>query len=162
MTIEAGGVTTSDHIPIIVIISTSFIIKETKTIKDYNNTNWETFQEKLTDNTNVQRQSIPLAGRVTIDEAITKWMTDIQDTMNDTIPYKTINEHISPTSNDLIKYMEIFYDELRTKDAWTNEDRERIRQIQTIIRNESKRLHTDKWNTVIIKLQDKYNDPSKF
>ena len=97
MTIEAGDVTTSDHIPIIVIISTSFIIKETKTIKDYNNTNWETFQEKLTDNTNVQRQSIPLAGRVTIDEAITKWMTDIQDTMNDTIPYKTINEHISPT-----------------------------------------------------------------
>ena len=136
-----------------------------KTIRDYNKTNWETFQEKLTDRTNIQRQDVPLIDRVDkdkIDVAMTKWMTDITDTMNDTIPTKTINDHISPTDNDLIKYMEILYDELRTKDVWTIEDRQRIRQIQTIIRDESKRLHTDKWDKTIDDLQEKYNDQTKF
>ena len=81
MAITEGDITTSDHIPIIVKISTKPIIKEIKKTKDFKNVDWDRFRDIIEEKTDRQDRQIPLQDRCInkdiIDIAMKTWIDDI-------------------------------------------------------------------------------------
>ena len=166
MIITEGDITTSDHLPFLVTLSTKPIIKEIKQTRNYKNADWDSYQSKLEEKIERQYRQIPLnrgpIDRNKIDIAIQTWMQDIIDTANETIPMKTIKYHIHTKDSDLIKILETSYDTIKNKAVWNEEDRQLTRRIQEMIREESTRLARETWAETINKLQDCYGDPRKF
>lgn len=161
-----GDITTADHIPIVVKLSTNPIIVEDKRIKDYRNANWELFREKLEQKVTRQQEEITLNdGRVDrrrIDEALEKWTDDLVRTEAEIVPNKTITRQIRPPTSDLLRLLETSYDTIRERSIQTIEQRQQTRQIQSMIMEELKRLSNERWSSEINKMQDVYNDPRKF
>ena len=166
MAITEGDITTSDHIPIIVKISTKPIIKEIKKTKDFKNVDWDRFRDIIEEKTDRQDRQIPLQDRRInkdiIDIAMKTWIDDIADTIDDITPTKQLKYYIHPRESDLIKVLEMTYDTLKTKDSWTIEDRQMLRQIQQQIKDEATRLANLEWDKTIKDLQDCYGDATKF
>lgn len=161
-----GDVTTSDHLPIEMLISTKPIRYEKKKIKDYGNTNWDMYKQKIEEKIEGQDRDIPLQGRrITkeiIDEAMGRWMADIIDVTNEVIPEKEKMYYTHPIDSDFIKILEMTYDTLRNKVFWTEDDRQMIRNIQEQIKEEATRMTNVKWTKTIEQVQDYYGDPRKF
>ena len=79
--ITQGEITTSDHLPIIIIISTKPIIKEIRKEPNVKKTNWNEFKRKLTEKVIIQEEQINLnhnrVSKDIINNANKKWIEDI-------------------------------------------------------------------------------------
>ena len=164
--ITEGDITTSDHIPILMTIATRPILREIKKTKDYRNADWDKFREVMDEKITRQERQVPLTDRqidkTIIDEALRAWTDDITETIEDTVPTKEMKYFTHPRDSDLLKLLEMMYTEMKSRDQWTIEDRQVLRHIQEIIKEEATRLNNQKWSETIDKLQDCYGDSAKF
>ena len=83
-------------------------------------------------------------------------------TVEEKIPHKKLSYYTHPRDSDLLKLLEMTYEEMKNKNQWTIEDRQVVRRIQEVIKEEATRLYNQKWSETIDKLQDCYGDPMKF
>ena len=90
------------------------------------------------------------------------WIGIIDDAAEETIPKTKITYHIHARESDYLKLLEYQYNQLRNINGWTREQRELIRNIQEQLKEENLRLYREAWNNKIRKLNDIYNDPTRF
>ena len=165
MAILEGDLTSSDHLPIVVKLSTNPIVKEHRTRRDFKNANWEGIETYLRDRVKEQEEEIPMEGRVDkhrIDEAINKWTNSITDAIDQFVPKKKIIYYKHPKTSDYLRLLELAYETIRHKHHYTIADRQTIRDLQRNLNEEAKRFHRESWSEAIEKLQEKDNDPTAF
>ena len=80
----------------------------------------------------------------------------------ETIPQNKISYYIHPPNSDFINILENQYQQLMTLNHWTRDHLDMIKNIQTLIKNESKRLQDKTWSDKLGKLQEAYMDPKTF
>ena len=97
-----------------------------------------------------------------IDNEIQNWMNTIMEVAEETIPKNKINYYTHSPSSDLINILENQYQQLMTLNHWTRDHLDMIKNIQTRIKNESKRLQDEVWSDKMGKLQESYLDPKTF
>ena len=171
--IQPGEVTTSDHLFNIITISTKAIVSSPRTTRKIKETDWDAFAEEATSELRLNNRltAVSQSSQTTsyteaeINENLNEWMEIVKTVMERKIPVKSIKLQVHYKKSDLLKLCETRYKELIRRAAdrgLTREERDGITEIQDRIREESKRLSTEKWNTIIEKLDIDYNDQSKF
>lgn len=78
----------SDHLPVTFVLNTEVIPIPPREIRDYQNTNWPLFRQRLNDNIQIKRNITCIAE---IDEAVSYLTEQIQKTIRREIPTVTIN-----------------------------------------------------------------------
>ena len=141
--IEPGDITTSDHIPIILRISTQpILIKKPETL-NYRKADWDLFQNILNDKITINNlQSIDMAQ---LERELENWVSNIKYAMNKTIPKTNHNifYQIKPTSH--IKFIQYLLNSLKThatQHGWTIDDF----RIYQNLKNEMIRNCKDEYN----------------
>ena len=102
ISIKQGKVTTSDHLPIHIEISTRPIIKETKSNFNYKKAKWDDFQSKIENKTVLSDMNNKTQRE--IDNEIQNWMNTILEVAEETIPKNKISYYIHPPNSDFISF----------------------------------------------------------
>ena len=168
MAIREGSLTSSDHIPILINLSTKPILIPTEKKWNLNKTDWEKFKNEM--EAEMQRQLDTLIevedneiDTNKIDEYYKKWMDSIVTSINNTTPLKTYKLISNYKESDLLKLVEEKYREIKYNNRqWTRENIRETRILQEIIIEESKRLTQENWDTKIENLKVEYSQPALF
>ena len=158
MAIEKGKITTSDHLPVIGILSTKAISKKVEERRNYNKADWEKYKRLIEDKIIMEENNLPLENRQinkeVIDKASENWMKILNEAAEESIPKTKTNYYIHPKESDYLKLLEQLYIQIMNYNNWTLEELAMIRQIQVAVKEEIIRLCNEKWNEKIYKLND--------
>ena len=160
VSINPGTLTTSDHLPINITISTKPIIKEQKTRFNFKRANWEKYQELISDNTTMTNLNNQTKDK--IDEEMESWLSNITAAASEAIPVTGLKYLIHPHNSDFLKILVNMYNQLMSLNYWNRQQLYLIRGIQEQIKNENLRLYKETWSNKISKIQEIYNDPKIF
>ena len=169
--IKQGKLTTSDHFPIVMKISTLPIVKEFKKVYVMRKANWDKFRDKvteeitkldndaetaLTDGTNVDKRKI--------DKSINGWMNAIKTGMEISIPTRKLKFVNHPKDSDYLRLLESMYINLTNNVYNTNprDYKHRVTWIQEQLRIENNKLNREYWENKIKEINDLYTDPTQF
>ena len=161
--IEQGNITSSDHIPIVLTVSTRPIYVKRSETYQYKRANWEQFKQilerkitiKTLNNYNIEQ----------IEEEMNDWINTVKETMDKTIPKTTYIPTYQTISTPQIRQLEQLYNTLRSNaetNGWTYE---RYRQ-HTDIRHQLRELcieaHNKTWENNINHTIQISNDAKAF
>ena len=166
MTMYEGNLTTSDHVPVIMEVSTKPIMTQITPRWNLKRTDWDNFktilsnqmieQERKLNNTRVINKEI-------IDEELEYWVKAITTSVDQTTPKRAYKITPNIKETDTLRRVENQYINLRfTTNYWTRQQIEDIKTLQRIILNKTKQVNESHWNTTIENLQEIYNDSAKF
>ena len=162
--ITQGPLTSSDHIPIIMKISTAPIQTPIPPRPCFAKANWEEFKnyisQNMEDNATVENGTLE-----EIDEEIEKWYTSITESKRRHIPithYRTLphTPHSQHTQNLLIQF-----NALRTHSTthgWTRAHYNRYRKLKYLIHDSLLQESSRHWQNTITKLAALYKHPPEF
>ena len=160
-----GPLTSSDHVPVILTLSTNPIAIPTAPRHDYANANWDDFKtatiQHLADHP-LQLNGRPLED---IDAAITHWYQAVEAGKTAAIPRKRFRVVPHPTHSDTLRALRVqFLNLVALGDArgWDRELYHRQKQLQRDLLMESKRLASQKWEEMIAAIAEDVRDPAKF
>ena len=159
--------TSFDHLPVIIKLSTKPIIKTGIERFKFTTANWELFKEKIEEKIEIENINNNLTDRQDIDAAIienslNKWMNIITETRDEIIPKTEINYLIHARDSDYLKLLENVCKQILNKQIWTREDLDIIKEIQRRILEENLRLSKEAWEIKINWLNDICKDSTKF
>ena len=163
-----GKLTSSDHLLVIIKLSTKPIIKTGIERFEFPSANWELFKEKIEEKIENENKNDNLTDRQDIDDAIIiekslkKWISIITETRDEIIPKTKINYFIHALDRDYLKLLENVYEQILNKPIWTREDLDIIKELQRQILEENLRLSKEAWETKINWLNDICRDSTKF
>ena len=160
ISIQPGDITTSDHLPIVITILTRPIAKENQPKFYFKKSNWQKFQEKISNNTILTNMNN--LTKDDIDKEAKNWMNTIISSANEVIPKSKIHYLTHPVDSDYSKILMNMYTQLYRRDSWNTQQLYLIRRLQEEIRNENLRLYNEKRSEAIRKLQSIYKDPKLF
>ncbi len=148
--IEPGNVTSSDHIPIILKISSRpFYTKQHETYQ-YNKADWQYFRDTLDINTQVNTLNNSTPEQ--IEEEINKWLDNVKDAMNKSIPKSSFKKIYQTRITPQIRALETAFNQLNSNahtNGWNiNNYREYVR-IRQELRDECKREYNRRWEDSI-------------
>ena len=162
--ISPGPLTTSDHIPIIIDISTSPILTPTAPRPHYRSTDWEAFKTdpllSMTDETDISRGTL-----LDIDKAVETWTSKVQTAMTTHIPTKSYRLQPAPHPSRTTQLLRIQFHALRdrsARDGWTYDDYRRYTDIRTQLREARLAEAKDHWTHTITELFNSYHHPKLF
>ena len=162
--LSPGPLTTSDHIPIIIDISTSPILIPTPRRYQYKSTDWEAFKSDplldMTDEADISRGSLR-----EIDDAIGTWTNKVLTAMNLHIPTMTYKLQPAPFPSRTTQLLRIQYTALRDRASrygWTYDDFRRLTDIRSRLREARQTEANDHWRDALTRLADNYRDPALF
>ncbi len=148
--IEPGNITTSDHIPIILTLSTRPIYIKTKEFFQYNKANWEQFKEILSDKITVKNLDNYTTNE--IDNEVNSWIKTVKDAMNKTIPKSSHMPVYQTVTTPHIKQIERDYNTLRNYAAtygWTHNIYREHTRIRQELRELCKEAYSSNWENNI-------------
>ena len=165
--IERGELTSSDHFPLVVRISTKPIIKTTAEKPNYNNVDWNIFKTRVEEKIAQENERYGLNNEDRVDTnqldiMFGNWMNILINTMSDVIPKTRRTFYVHPKTSDFLQLLMISYGNLKRKNYWTREDIERLGEIQQDLKNENLRLYREAWDNKIDKLNRIHKDSAKF
>ena len=160
ISMEPGPLTTSDHLPIKIKISTKPITIEQKKGFNFGKANWDRYQEIIINNTQIS--DLNNVNKETIDAEIERWMKTITNSAKEAIPIRKMNYLIHPPDSDFLRVLVNMYNQLKNLNPWNRHQLHLIRNIQEQIKQENLRLYNETWSSKINKIQNIYNDPKKF
>ena len=141
--IEHGNITSSDHIPIILTVSTKPIFIKTKENYQFKRADWDKFQQILDDK--VTEKNLNNSNVNQIEMEMSNWMNAVKYAMNQTIPKNTHKPLYQTKSTPQIRQLEHEYSTLRANaeiNGWTQE---RYR-LHTQIRHQIRELCMEAFN----------------
>ena len=167
MAIERGELTSSDHFPLIVKISTKTIIKTTEEKPNYSNMDWNVFKTKVEEKMAQENERYDLNNDNRIDAnrldiMFENWMNILINTMNEVIPKTRQIFYVHPKTSDFLRLLMISYGNLERKTYWARKDIERLKEIQQDLKNENLHLYREAWDNKINKLNRIHKDSAKF
>ncbi len=164
ITIDPGPLTESDHIPLIITLTTSAITNAIPPKPIYNKANWDLFTttvEREMREVNIE-QNMTIAD---IDTAISKWYTAIEKGTNLAIPTSTQEIIQQPITSPLLKQIQYQYTQLRQASqthGWTLQNFYRYRMLKVMLKNEAERIRNNNWTKLMEKTALKYQNPQDF
>lgn len=161
--ITQGPITTSDHIPIIMTISSSPILIPSPARKNLKKANWENFSEEI--NNNMTIPNLQEASLEEIDQEIEKWYKVTKDAIANHIPTTHFKQLPSPTHSHNTKKIIISYNTMRQHaetHGWTNQHYTHYKILRTILQDTMTREANESWSNTIKKTADVYRDPKTF
>ena len=164
MNTKVGPATTSDHLPIIITLSTKPIQMPCNPRYNYKEANWEQYKEKVSNKLQEER-NIEEATLEEIDEELDRWYTAVEEGMESAIPKTTrTSNHRRYNSQELTNIQQEFKALWRqgTGTGWTNVIYARYKQLRTRIQEECKRLKTEQWNKTLQEININLHDPKIF
>ena len=164
VTIDPGPITTSDHIPIIVTLTTQALIIPTTPIINLGKANWNIIREDIRHNMNL----IQLDGHITtqdIDEKLEKWYNIIESSIKENTPKTTTQMLSKPISSPSLKHLQHCFKLIHSQATiygWTRALYHNLKYIQNKIREESTKIKDEHNTQKINKLVQTYTQPQKF
>ena len=123
--ITEGEITTSDHLPIIVKLSTKAIVKDFAEKSKFKNADWDKFKSIIDREIDIEINNEPLEGgginQEKIDNAITNWINIVKVAKEESVPKSKVNYYIHPKVSDYIKLLEQNYKQLTSLNHWSRE-----------------------------------------
>ncbi len=138
--IQQGDITSSDHIPVLLTVSTRPIYLKSKETYQYNRANWEKFQEILNDRIEIK-------------------------TLNNYASVHTHKPIYQTVTTPYIKQLEIEYNTLRNNavtHGWTNNTYREHNRIRYELRERCKEAHNHSWEDKINNIIQISNNPKDF
>ena len=139
--IKTGDLTSSDHFPVILKLSTRPIVKAFERKRNLKKTNWEAFSEKV--ETRIS-QTFNLEADI-LQDLYGCWYGSIEASLEETTPTTKLTYYLHARDSDYLKLLEVTYRNICNKQYWTREDIEILKNIQQRIREEDLRLFREEW-----------------
>ena len=163
-TFTPGPLTSSDHIPLILDISSSSILTSIPKTFSFHRTNWDS--SKTDDD--LQMTGTPDIAHATledIDEALETWMTTVKTTADRHISKTSCRLQPAPRPSRTTQLLKIQFDALRDRASrvgWTYNDYRRYLQLRTNLQD-TRWIEANKhWGRTLAGLAANYIDPRKF
>ena len=161
--IEQGPLTTSDHLPIIVTISSTPIYTPAPPRPNYRQANWADYQTHI--NTHLDNNNLNDATPEDIDTAIENWTTSIHNATKHHIPVTHLRplpapQHSQETQNTITQY-----NALRTQaetHGWTYDHYTAYKELQRTLQDQLITDANDNWLSIIQETAATYTDPQVF
>ena len=160
MAISLGSLTSSDHLPVHVKLSTNAIIKDTKKVYNFKKANWDKYKSMIENQIEIKNMNNKT--KEEIDEEIRRWMETIIKAADESIPKNKVTFLIKPNNSDNLKLLMNQYQQLCTLPSWNINQLNILQNLQHQLKTESLKLHTEMWSAKISKLQEIYRDPKEF
>jgi len=160
--ITTDDVTSSDHLPVILTLSTNPIMVPTPPREILKHANWEGFKQALEHTHTPDLEGQPTH---TIDHHLNQWYADIQTAREANIPKTTFKTLVHYKETHRLKTLKIQYRHLRDlaeTQGWNTELRSRYREIQRQLTNETKYMSNQHWETLTRELCNNIKDPKVF
>ncbi len=161
--IEQGDITTSDHLPVILKLSTTpFIIEKQKTYK-INKADWDLFQHKLDAHINVT--NFEGSNFEQIENATTEWTNTVKNAMETSIPKSTHKYIYQLNITPEIKQLETQFKNLQhdaTLYGWTLPKYRDYLRIKTELKERCKEAYNKNWEDQIKFLSDNSKNSKQF
>lgn len=161
--IKPGPLTTSDHNPIELIISTSPILIPSTPRLNFKTANWEKFQNHVRNNlhsNNLNNENIEI-----IDEAVENWHQTIENAIQISIPTTYYKQLPSPKHSSTTKLLMTLYYELQAftqQHGWTIEHYRYFKNIQTLLQESLISENNERWLNVIQNISNTCRNPAIF
>lgn len=158
----SGPLTSSDHLPIIITISTSPIQINIPPKYNYSNANWESFIHEL------ENFSIPdLNGRSTeqIDNILKTWFDAVKTSMENNIPVMRYRTLVHPKTTNDLKLLKTAFTNIQNRaelTGWTPQLRQTMKVLQNNITYIVRRQSDKMWEELIQKTETLYKNPDQF
>lgn len=159
-----GPLTTSDHIPTILDISTSPLLIPSVRRYAYNRVNWDAFSEddalQMTDLPDVTYGTLE-----DIDAALETWMTTVKTTADRHIPLTSHKIRSAPRPSRTTQLLRIQFQALRDRASlrgWTYDDYRQYRHVKAILHDSRQTEARTHWGRKLASLAANHRDPRKF
>lgn len=162
--IEAGPLTTSDHLPIILTISASPIQVPAPPRPNYKQADWVKFKEEIERETNRSTFTNP-ATLEEIDQEINSWYNTILTATNNHIPTTHHRTLPTPQHSHHTKLVMVQFNNLRAyaeTHGWTRQLYRRYRRLHQRLQEELTKDANTQWSDTIIQTTLQYRDPETF
>ena len=164
ISIDPGPLTESDHLPIIITLTSKAITTPIPPRPDINKANWESFSNIVEEHMN----NMEITDNMTsdeIDRALNSWYNTIESAMNQTMPTIAQTTTQKPITSPLLKYIQhqhTLLQQMSQIHGWTYQNYCRHRMLKTMLGNESKRIRNQNWTNIMEKTALRYKDPKSF
>lgn len=162
--IEAGPLTTSDHLPIILTISASPIQVPTPPRPNYNQADWDNFKGEIEREINRSNFTNP-ATLEEIDDGIDSWYNTILTATSKHIPTTHHRTLPTPQHSHHTKLIMVQFSNLRTYaqiHGWTRQLYQRYRMLQQRLQEDLTKDANTQWSDTILQTSLQYRDPKTF
>ena len=161
--IKQGKLTTSDHFPIVMRISTLPIVKEAKKVLVLRRADWDKFKNvvideltKLENNVETTFNEENNIDKHKIDNIMNGWMDAVKTGMEMSIPSRQLQFVNHPKDSDYLRLLETMYIDLLNNIYNTNsrDYKHRIAWLQEQLRIENNKLNREYWENKIKEIND--------
>ena len=162
--ISPGPLTSSDHIPIIIDMSSSPILIPAKQYFSFRTTDWTAFTSdadlQMTDEPDISRSRLD-----DIDDALESWTTKVKTAVDRHVPRKTFKPlpHNNPSRQTQL--LKIQFDALRERAeryGWNYNDYRRYTQLRLTL-HDARIAESDRsWGRALEDLSARHSDPKTF
>lgn len=155
--------TLSDHIPIIMNVTTRAIVKQIPPMLNFKETNWENFKEEVKNRIqNINHQDNLLKD---VDRKLNQWYNATETAINNNIPTKSQVIDQKPITSAHLRYIQHEYKQLQQKaniTGWNINTYNYYKTLNTALKQETEEIRDKKWENVIKRAVEKYKDPKTF
>ena len=166
ISLKQGPLTTSDHLPIYIIISTKPIQIRCREKLDFNRANWKKFEEIVQNNMlNIDINDNSHLTKHQIDQEINKWFENIKNAIDQAIPKVSTVTLPHPKITETQKLLQYRFRKVKTlveKYGWNRPMRQLYFQLQNELRDEVSQAYYQNWEELIQKTQSLYKEPKLF
>ena len=159
-----GPLTTSDHIPVILDISTSPLLIPATRRFNYNRTDWDAF----TQDDALEMSNLPDISHGTleeIDNALETWMTTVRTTADRLIPQTCFKLRSAPRPSRATQLLRIRFQALRDRAraiGWSYDHYRQYRQVKAALLDSRQSEARTHWGRKLASLAASHRDPRKF
>ena len=161
--ITPGPLTTSDHIPIILTISTTPILIPTTPRPNFRRADWKKFKNQVTDildNNTLNDMTLE-----TIDLAIENWHQAINRATKESIPTTTFKSLPSPNHSETTKILMAVFSELQIhtrENGWSYQSYRYYSYLKTELQEALIKENKEHWSKLIQDVANTYKNPTTF
>ena len=162
--IKPGSNTSSDHIPLIITITTQAVTIPSQPILNHTQANWENFSNDiLLNNTNINTTDTMTQEQ--LDNSMQQWLSNITQAMKKHIPMKTTTTEQKTLTNNTIKQLTFWAQNITDNSrhiGWTRLKFATLKRIKQAIIKECKNIQSKNWEDKIKSLNKIHKDSKKF
>ena len=164
LTIDPGPLTESDHLPLIITITSKAITNPILPRHNIKKANWETFETSVDE----QMNDIVTADNMNtedVDRELEKWYKALRTAMDHSMPFTVQEISQKPITSPLLDYIQHQHRQLHQLSnfqGWTIQNYYRYRMLKTMLRNETQRIRNENWTKLMEKTALEYKEPKSF
>lgn len=157
-----GPITTSDHLPIVTLLSASPIQVPSLPRFLLHRADWDGFRRELTHNLPINLDGMP---NTEIDRHLNSWFDQITAAMDRHIPKSSHITLPHPRTTDELRDIHQEFQTLQrltNGTAWSRDHRRRLAELQQHLFEACKRERNAHWNTLLQNMEADYRNPTHF